>query len=324
MCSQSAAVTWTEETARVWEDNGVSTDLLEWWHQVETLRGSEWHSRIPVEVRVLALRYMEAMAKAISARKDAFFQCASLLDKYVEMEALQPEDVPVLCAAIAILVLKTEYTISRCERGDICTEQACKFLSLLKLSGLASPDAAVILRSVVSTQECKILLALDGRVRVPSVFCWIDAFLLRLNLCTCFCFWQEMHWIASEGAEHCSRLYVFAHAGKQKLAPRTMARGIMTLGLAACGLLHPETVRDPCFQTDEWLQLVLRGCVPRFFTTYAPPPRAEWLCKEDAATLLAHVCAALDCEMPAVRRACATTAVTLRDSVSALGAGCRT
>jgi len=211
---------------------------------------------LPPPVRTAALSFIAVCAQQAELTQKGWFEASTLLDifhlKTINAKsAISMDCLLATCAALVCIIKKNDKLVSYgIADAENFVATASYFAQDLEDMGCPSVEAEVTVE-MIQSQERHILSTLGWRIHVPTIDSWSTMFIARFNVLTRNLLVQKLQWVQYQSLSS-SQLLMMKQAFTKERSPRTLAVGLLGIGLVAAGLFPMQAFKPPNLTCEEW------------------------------------------------------------------------
>lgn len=240
----------------------VPNELLQSWAIRENRTFSSVEAlgeRLPAPVRQAALRFLSHLTQQVGLSQASWYEASALLDIFHLKTSLKStsvqsviEELPATGAALVSILLKND-SAAACVDATSFLNHCCMFADHLQRCGYSTVNTDVTVE-IISAQERRVLQVLGWRIQVPTTETWINALIARFNVLTRSLLAPSLNWVWQQGLLSAC-LITMRQALNADVPPRTLAAGLLGIGLIAARLIPVEALQPAKMTSERWLQL---------------------------------------------------------------------
>lgn len=234
-----------EDAEDVLYDEGASLDLVKDWGQREerSFEAVGTCESLPPHLRGVALAFLAWLTKAMKIPSSGYFSAVALVDGFGRRAGggLSAGRLPRVCAAAVSLERKLDTCRPAARSAHLATYATQFSLWLRQMGHHDTPEK--ITAEHIEREERLLLDSMEWQIGAPTVESWFTLLVQRFNVFTQGAYVQQLN-RASQRSLLCAWALVGYGPSSPELPPRAMARGLLSMALAAEGLLPTEALPE--------------------------------------------------------------------------------
>lgn len=251
---QQEPVTISETMEDAWHRVGASSEMLANLKEADR-RGTEKGGRaFDQKIRVGALRCLSSMLQGTTGSQSYWFKASLLFDFCADCAGLA--ELPLTCAAIARIVVKSDFTLHSCV--PLLSER-CPGRRLIQdfsswLSATANIETTEINDRSLCQHEQVVLKALDWQVDYPCVEQWCYIYFARIGMLAGFRTSEQLQKMQVR-VSISARAILMSRPATKELSHGDVALSLFVLSFVDAGYLPLLKLKPKHLEEDDWATL---------------------------------------------------------------------
>eukprot|EP00928_Gymnodinium_smaydae_P081907 TRINITY_DN6533_c0_g1_i1.p1 TRINITY_DN6533_c0_g1~~TRINITY_DN6533_c0_g1_i1.p1 ORF type:complete len:455 (-),score=56.88 TRINITY_DN6533_c0_g1_i1:361-1671(-) len=240
----------------IYEDNGLSTKLLQWKALIED-ETMCWQvdkrlTRLPSHTRNVALSFLWSLC-CNTGIHSSFAEAISLLDAF---SARAPEKVQTSLAATCMAIVQALLSFD----GVPLLVHKCVDAPLVAALSSAGHKCEINehTASEIKSLEICLLTTMRGHIKLPSLLWWVEAYAKRLELRIRSELETSLAWARAKSF-HCANPIVLSRSLVGYTAPRHIAAGLLAVNVACAGLVAFHDLCPEGVDIVQWRTMLLQS-----------------------------------------------------------------
>lgn len=251
---QPEPLTISENMEDAWHRMGASTEMLMNLKEADRRGNEKGHGTFEKTVRVGALRCLSQMLQGTTGSQSYWFKAALLFDRSADCTDL--EQLPLTCAAIARIVVKSDFTLQNCV--PVVSER-CPGRRLIKdfaswLAATSNCSTPEISDRSLCQHEQVVLRSLDWQVDYPCVEQWCYVYFARFGLLAGFQTSEQLQKMQMRVLIS-ARAILMSRPATTDLSHGDVALSLFVLSFVDAGYLPLMKLKPKNVDEDEWVTL---------------------------------------------------------------------